>query len=84
MLGLRVRWKKIVFIVSVVAGALFLTLFVVDRATLSYIREGDFQTDTVQRTEREIEQPVVLYGMTVNHLHVTEDLVRRDQRFVDT
>lgn len=56
---------------------------VIDRATLSYFREGDFQQDTVVRKEVDVEKPVVLYGMTVNHLHVAEDHVRRDQRFVD-
>jgi len=77
------NWKK--FIVGFVA---FITLVIVgiplvDRLSLSYSREGDFAVDTVAHQETEIEQPVMLYGMKVNHLHVVEDVVKRNQRFVD-
>lgn len=76
-------WKKIAFLIATVSGIVALSIAVVDRASFAYFREGDYQPDTVQRVEKEIEKPVILYGMTVNHLHVTEDRVRRDQRFVD-
>lgn len=56
---------------------------VVDRLSLAYFSEADYQRDTLQRTEKEIEKPVLLFGMVINNLHVTEDHVRRDQRFVD-
>ncbi len=77
------RWKKFLFVALAFAGILLLSYPVIERLSLSYFREGDFQQDTVRRTEKEIEKPIVLYGMTVNHLHVSEDVVRRDQRFVD-
>jgi len=75
--------KKILVLLAVIAVCVVIAIPVIDRVTLSYFREGDFQQDTVARKEQEVEKPVVLYGMTVNHLHVAEDHVRRDQRFVD-
>lgn len=77
------RWKKFAFVAIAFTGILLLSYPVIERLSLSYFSEGDFQQDTVRRTEKEIEKPIVLYGMTVNHLHVSEDVVRRDQRFVD-
>lgn len=75
--------KKFLFLLVVIAGVAAISVPVVDRISLSYFTEGDFASDTVTRKEHEVEKPVVLYGMTVNHLHVAEDKVRRDQRFVD-
>ncbi len=67
----------------VLIGVLAISEPVIERISLSYYGEGDFQQDTVRRAEKEIEEPQLLYGMMVNHLHVVEDVVRRDQRFVD-
>jgi hypothetical protein len=39
--------------------------------------------DSTIRVEKEVVKPIVLYGMVVNHLHVTEDHVKRNQRFAD-
>ena len=39
--------------------------------------------DTVRRTESEIDKPVLLFGMKVNHLHIITDVVHRNQRFAD-
>lgn len=77
------RWKKLLIILAILAGILVISVPIIDRVSLAYFREGDFQQDTVKRTEQEIEQPVMLFGMMVNHLHVTQDHIRRDQRFVD-
>ncbi len=75
--------KKILVLLAIVAVGVVIAIPVIDKATLSYFREGDFQQDTVARKDLEVEKPIVLYGMTVNHLHVAEDHVRRDQRFID-
>jgi murein DD-endopeptidase MepM/ murein hydrolase activator NlpD len=77
------RGKKLILPILIALAIGLLAYPVIDRVSLAYFSEGDFQADTVQRTEKEIEKPVLLYGMVVNHLHVTEDRVRRDQRFVD-
>lgn len=83
MLPAPSRWKNMILVfVGVIVLALG-SITLVDRASLAYFREGDFEKDTVQRVEKEIEKPIILYGMTVNRLHVAEDIVRRDQRFVD-
>ena len=35
------------------------------------------------RVEVEIIEPTLLYGMIIDSLHITEDVVRRNQRFID-
>lgn len=54
-----------------------------DQLSFSYSHPADFARDSVQREEKEISKPVVLYGMVVNNLHVVEDVVKRNQRFTD-
>lgn len=75
--------KKILLLVITAIGLTVIAYPVVDRLSLAYFSEADYQRDTLQRTEKEIEKPVLLFGMVINNLHVTEDHVRRDQRFVD-
>ena len=77
------RSKRIVLLLAALAGVGLLSIPAVDRISLAYFSEGDFQPDTVARVETEIEEAVTLFGMPVNHRVVTEDHVRRDQRFVD-
>jgi murein DD-endopeptidase MepM/ murein hydrolase activator NlpD len=77
------RRKKLILFLLVTTGVALLGYPAVDRLSLAYFGEGDYQIDTVRRKEKEIEQPVLLFGMVVNHLRVTEDYVRRDQRFID-
>lgn len=77
------RGKKFIFLGLIVIGFALLGYPVIDRLSLAYFSEGDYPVDTIQRIEKEIEKPVLFYGMVVNHLHVTEDIIRRDQRFVD-
>ncbi len=36
-----------------------------------------------ERSERNIIVPTILYGMVVDSLHITEDVVKRNQRFTD-
>jgi murein DD-endopeptidase MepM/ murein hydrolase activator NlpD len=76
-------WKKILAGAVIFAGILAAGFPLVDRISMAYSREADFEQDTIKRVETEIEKQVVLYGMTVNHLQVIEDFVRRDQRFID-
>jgi len=77
------RWKLFFVgtLVVVMLGAL--SLEVVDRISLAYFGEADYQADSTQRTEKEIVNSVMLYGMEVNHLQVIEDVVKRNQRFID-
>ncbi len=75
--------KTGLLVLAAVAGGLLLLVPAIDQITLSYVSEGDYEQDTVARKEQEVEQPVMIFGMMVNHLHVAEDHVRRDQRFVD-
>jgi len=77
------RSKKFLLVIVAFAGIMVVSYPVIERISLTYFRDGDFQPDTVRRTEIDIEKPIELYGMTVNHLHVVEDMVRRNQRFVD-
>ncbi len=77
------RKKKVLIGLAALIGILGISYPVIERVSLSYYSEGDFQQDTVKRREKEIEKPIILYGMMVNHLHVVEDIVHRDQRFVD-
>lgn len=77
------RRKKLILLGIAVIGIAALGYSLVDRLALAYMDEADYQLDTLQRTEKEIEKPVLLYGMVINNLHVAEDHVRRDQRFVD-
>ena len=76
-------WKKILIGAIIFSAVLAAGFPLVDRLSLAYSREADFEQDTVRRIETEIEKPVMIYGMTVNHLQVIEDVVRRDQRFID-
>ena len=77
------RWKKILVGCVALVGILAISYPVINRVSLSYFQKGDFQQDTVRRIKTEIEKPIVLYGMLVNHMQVIEDVVHRDQRFVD-
>lgn len=76
-------WKKV--IVGLGAIIVFVTAgyFLIDQLSLSYSHPADFAKDSVQREEKEISKPVILYGMVVNDLHVVEDIVKRNQRFTD-
>ncbi len=83
MLSTPAPRKKVLLLLLAAALAALLGMPWVDRVSLAYFTEGDSQPDTLQSIERRIEEPVILYGMNVNHLDVAEDYVRRDQRFVD-
>lgn len=76
------RSKKTFLLLLAVAVLTAAGFYAFDRVMLSYFRAGDFEPDTL-RKEKEVETSIVLYGMTVNHLHITEDYVRRGQRFID-
>lgn len=77
------RWKIVTLVPLLGFGALLIGTFLVEKVSRAYFNVGDFAADSVMRNEVEIEKPILLYGMTVNHFHVVEDVVRRNQRFVD-
>ncbi len=76
------RSIKILVVLLAIAVLIAVGFYTFDRVMLAYSRAGDFEVDTL-RKEKEVETPMVMYGMTVNHLHITEDHVRRGQRFID-
>lgn len=66
------------------AGVFIISFFLLDNGTSLFSRKGDYASaDTVKRVETEVQKPTLLYGMVVNDLHVTEDQVRKNQRFAD-
>ena len=68
----------------VVAIVLLFFFFLLDSNTSLLSRSGDYQpADTLIRIEKEVQKPIVLYGMVVNELHISEDYVKRNQRFAD-
>src|SRR6185295_4824003 len=74
----KAAWALTVF------GVILFSFFLLDNGTSIFTRQGDYEAeDTVKRMEMEVQKPVVLYGMVVNDLHITEDEVRKNQRFAD-
>lgn len=43
----------------------------------------DYEEPVATKEEFEIIEPTILYGMVIDSLHVTEDVVKRNQRFTD-
>ncbi len=75
--------KKTAVTLLVTAVLVFL-FFLLDKTTSLFSRVGDYQSaDTVKRVEIEVQKPIVLYSMVVNDLHISEDFVKRNQRFAD-
>lgn len=77
------RWKKTGLAFGIGLMSLAAGYFILDRLSLLYSRPADFAVDTLRREEKEIQKPVLLYGMEVNDLHVVRDVVKRNQRFTD-
>ncbi len=77
-------WIKKTALALVVVFILILSFFLIDNNTVLFSRHGDFaQADSIQRIEIEVKKPIVLFGMVVNDLHISEDHVKRNQRFTD-
>ena len=67
-------------ILVVLVGCFFFTY----NYTAVFSAKGDYLLrDTVKRIEIEVRKPTLLYGMIVDSLHVTEDVIRKNQRFTD-
>lgn len=80
---LKSLWKRVIIAIAVM-GALVILFFFLDNNTLLFSSSGDFECDdTLQSIEATGETPIEMYGMIVNHLHVSQDRVKRDQRFTD-
>lgn len=81
---LKLRWVKKLFASIGIIGALIITFSLLNNNTSLFSREGDFEkADTIKRVEREVIKPIVIFGMVVNDLHITEDVVKKNQRFTD-
>ena len=76
-------WKKFIVGFTGVLALLSVGSIALDRLSLSYSRQADFAKDSVQRQEKEIVRPVVLYGMEIVDLEVVVDFIKRNQRFSD-
>lgn len=61
---------------------LVLAFTLLNKYTSVFSSTGDFAADSTHK-EIEVYQPTVLYGMVVDNLHVTEDVVKRNQRFAE-
>jgi murein DD-endopeptidase MepM/ murein hydrolase activator NlpD len=65
-------------------GLLVACFFVLDFYTPLFTKEGDFAVETDSaRIVRTIKRPTMVYGMVVNDLLVTEDIVKRNQLFFE-
>jgi murein DD-endopeptidase MepM/ murein hydrolase activator NlpD len=74
--------------VLLVGGSLVILVLcftLINSYTSIFSRPADYAmpADSTTRLEIEVVKPIVLYGMVVNNLHITEDHVRRNQRFAD-
>ncbi len=81
---LRLPWiKKLLAAIGIIVVLVIAVTFLNNNTSL-FSRQGDYAAlDTVKRVEREIIKPIVLFGMVVNDLHITEDVVKKNQRFTD-
>jgi len=78
-----VKTWKIIACVGIVAAAVTAGFLFIDPILLSEWKEDLMVEESVQRIEKEIKRPVLLYGMVVNDLQIIEDVVKRNQRFTD-
>ena len=84
MKRLNTPWVKKTALVLTGGAVLIFSFFLLDSTTSLFSRKGDYApVDTVKRVEIEVVKPILLYGMVVNDLHVTEDQVKKNQRFTD-
>ncbi len=81
---LRLPWiKKLLAAIGIIVVLVIAVTFLNNNTSL-FSRQGDYAAlDTVKRVEREVIKPIVLFGMVVNDLHITEDVVKKNQRFTD-
>lgn len=81
---LQLPWIK-KFIVAIGIIVVFVVSFTyLNNNTSLFSIQGDYaKPDSVRRVEREVIKPIVLFGMVVNDLHITEDVVKKNQRFTD-
>lgn len=77
------RIWKIVASVGVGVALLAAGYFLTDRVAVSEWMDEYAEEQPIQEEKPEEPQPVVLYGMVVNDLQITEDVVKRNQRFSD-
>ncbi len=59
------------------------TYFILDSNLFAWATDYEQAGDVVTKEEFEIMEPTLMYGMVVDSLHVTEDVVKRNQRFTD-
>lgn len=75
-------YKGIFIIILLVASAVG-AYFVLDSNLFRGTSYYEEQERPVPKEEFEIIEPTLMYGMIVDNLHVTEDVVKRNQRFTD-
>lgn len=70
--------------ILIVAGCVTLaaTYFLLDSNFFPFEADYEMQSE-MPVVETEIIEPTLLYGMVIDSLHMTEDVVKRNQRFTD-
>jgi murein DD-endopeptidase MepM/ murein hydrolase activator NlpD len=77
------RIKKLLAAIGIIVVPV-IALILLNNNTSLFSRQGDYaKPDTVRRVEREVIKPIVIFGMVVNDLHITEDVVKKNQRFTE-
>lgn len=71
--------------VSILLGGIFVSSFAVYLLFSSNVltSEGNYSHEVTIPVEVDIVEPTLLYGMVVDSLHLTEGVVKRNQRFTD-
>lgn len=70
--------------ISLISGGVIFTLGGVYLLFNSNALAPDYAEEEQQiRVETEIVEPTLMYGMVIDSLHLTEDVVKRNQRFTD-
>lgn len=75
--------KKILGGVLLAVAVLVAIVILFDYDIIEFERAGDFAQDSVKVLEPEPVKSRVMYGMVIDNLSVTQDVVRRNQRFTD-
>jgi murein DD-endopeptidase MepM/ murein hydrolase activator NlpD len=81
---LKLPWIKKLLVTIGIILVVVISFTLINNNTSLFSRQGDYaKPDSVMRVEREVIKPIVLFGMVVNDLHITEDVVKKNQRFTD-
>ena len=75
--------SKVLFLLLFMGVFAIGTYFLMDSNLFAWATDFEKAEEQKVRVEVEIIEPTLLYGMIIDSLHITEDVVRRNQRFTD-